>query len=221
MANVALEDFLPEIEPEVEFCPLELMLREVRNSLRRLCEFGLVWRYLPDETVNVANQRTYPIPYLSSPATDPVKVLYLAIDDTEIKPKTVAWLDRHNAGWRTQTTERGGTWYTQVSPANILLVPYLSATGTADTLNWEVALMPALDADAVDEQLYIHWRQAVGFGAKAALMMMPNKRWSNKPQGLDYYRLFQRDLTTARAAFERSFTGEGQKVYNPFGNFAG
>lgn len=219
---VDLDTFFPEVEPECELAPLELMRRALRNSLRRLCEIGMIWRYTPDPAVTVANQQEYAIPYKSVAAvrvSDPVRVLRLAIAGNEIFPQAIQWLDRANQSWRTNTVQQGGSWYTQKTSDSILLTPYLVLGGTPQVLTWEVALMPSQDAVTIDDELYIHWRQAAGYGAKHELMSMSNKKWTNKAAATDNFKLFARAQNDARSRFEKSFTGVGQ-VARPLYRFA-
>jgi len=70
---------------------------------------------------------------------------------------------------------------------------------TADTdFDTTVFLKPAMDATSLPDFLYNDWHEAITAGAKATLMLMPGKPWSNAKMGAIYNRTYLHELGKAK-----------------------
>jgi hypothetical protein len=66
------------------------------------------------------------------------------------------------------------------------------------TLKAKIAVRPTLTATTIDPLFFAEYRMPVAAGAKAALMLMPSKPWSNPALGAFYRQEFERAIDRAR-----------------------
>lgn len=74
------------------------------------------------------------------------------------------------------------------------IVPTSAVT---DGLDVQVAIVPNWDAQELDPAFLERWAEAIIFGAKAALMIMPNKQWTNPQLAVFYSRKYEDQISSA------------------------
>jgi hypothetical protein len=168
--------FLNEVMPDVPGCPVAMAINALRNATIDFCTRTQAWRASLDPINVVAATATYA---LAAPAAYPLadigEIQKVMLDDTEIYPSNPVQLDAWFSQWRTLST-MGVAFYTRPDDERITLASLPDAAGV---LQVEVSLVPARDATGMDTALYKRHLEAVAHGAKARLMAIPKKPWSD------------------------------------------
>jgi hypothetical protein len=193
MATTLFSDFLSGILVDVPGCPDIAVEREIRNAAIQLCRRSLCWRQQLDPVAVFANIGAYTLDspqfearvikiydvVLTTPSVDPL----FAPDLRQLHPKTVQWLDAQNPSWRYPQANLTANYqymqpqyYTQDDASQILLAGVPIMAGSLTILASLVPLMTATGMDSwVAEQHY----EAIVHGAKARLMAIPQKPWTD------------------------------------------
>jgi hypothetical protein len=171
-----LDDLLPRVRPEVLHCPPDLMVQQLRDVIRDFCTFTRAWQHEVESESFVAQVADYDIEV----PTDgyPIAIEHMEYDGAPVYFKTVAWLDRWLPNWRTREAD-DFSMFTQISPKVFLLTCIPLNNGTAGGVRYRVSLQPTEDAATVDDTLADEWVEVWTDGAKARLLAIPDKPWSN------------------------------------------
>lgn len=174
---VELEDFIPRVA--MTRPPRETILQALRDTMRDFCQFSRIWKHTVTGATITAGQPTITI---SLPAA-PVDSQVIAVDMVSVdgaRPataRTVEHFDRMQPEWRTQLGDSYDE-YTQESPSTFRF-PAVPVNGSATGLIYRVDLKPTEDADQVEDFLRDEWLMEIAAGARAQLLLMPGKEWSD------------------------------------------
>lgn len=207
--SVAWEEFLPEVLLEVDDCPQALAVSAIRNAAITLCKKSRVWREYLDAITVKTGQADYELDQPTDTNIVMVVSARCGADPNKIDmkgPFSEKHLDRDLPGWRN---------YTANIPSVFLfdgtITMTLVGTPTEDITNGllvRVALKPTTTASEGPDILLADYHEAIGYGAKARLMAMPEKEWSNPNLSMYYDKLFARACVDAWAKAAR---GNGTK----------
>jgi hypothetical protein len=201
MSTTKFEDLYDEVMPELPGAPLPLVLNAIRNSVIAFCNGSDVWRAWLDPVNVIANQPTYDIEV--PPGTDLVTLLSVKHDGDLLTPRNEDDLDVWNPRWRTEP-ERP-RYYMQQDQDTVTLaaVPKCGFTGG---LLLSVSLQPERTAKSFPGWIYSQYWEGITAGAKARLMKMPGKPYSNPQAGAMYAMTFDTETSGAKADASRSLT---------------
>lgn len=117
-------------------------------------------------------------------------------------PKPTDWLDWWNRNWRT-SSDGGVKYYTQPDQDHITLaaVPDQNAI-----LTLQVSLKPKREATGIPDVVFQTYLEEIAAGAKARLMIIPGKPWSNPQTSAYYLGMFERGISAATAEADTGFT---------------
>jgi hypothetical protein len=180
-------DYLKQVAPELKGCPRAMMIEAIRNTTIELCEKAFCWRELQSCEYPVgASQGCYDF------HVDPGSVVHridkATLDNgTEMEVRTTNFADTYYPQWRAGKVIGPPTIITQVTPEQFILIPFPASNGT---LSLEVSLKPTRLADGAPKFIYNEWVEVIGAGAKARLMVMDNKPWSNEKKAGVYMSAF-------------------------------
>lgn len=223
MAN--LEDFLPEVSPEVIGCPEPSIIIAIRNSAIEFCEKSLYWAVNLDPIDIVANQHTYP---LDSPETDSLvaSVLVAMHDGQPLDPTSEDLLDlnwptyqnkyknvlRYGLGdpWRTVVVTKPALFYSP-TPREIRMVGIPEAS-LVDGLTIKAGVKPNPTADDVGDIIYEDYHETIAWGALYRLMSQSNKAWTDKKMAVDYRGLFEEKVSEAKGRRLSGYNRQDQGV---------
>ncbi len=217
MATVSLDLLIPFVAPEVKGCPTALIKNAIRSAAIRFCDKSEAWRYDIPATDITATQADYTIPVLSETQVVGIKTLFDS--DDEITPKSENQLDlewpklnmtfgynsneRYRAlPWRTETGARA-IFYYQKTQDTVTLVPIPDTTKTGG-LTGTIALKPTPTGTLIEQNLYNQFYEELAAGAKAQLMAMPDKDWTNANMVAYYKNLFDAGIAMASGKDARS-----------------
>ena len=195
----SLDDFFPEVLTEVEGCPKVLVRNAIRNAAIRFCEMS---RYIRQELtpINVvANTHTYT---LTPPVGSSIETIiranitgYPALKFMSEDTLDLEWRDIFSVAniedWRVYTQDRP-SFFNQPTKSSIRLIGIPTTAITAG-LELKVALRPAYNATTVDDRLRDEWYEQIGHGAKARLLAMPDKNWTNTKMAAFYMSMFENE----------------------------
>lgn len=172
----------------------------IRRAAIEFFEKTLAWVYNHPAIDVVAAQMAYP--FVPPAGAVVAKVLQAWYNGGKITSKTPDQLDEIYANWRTIT----GTpqYITQDDERNLLLVPTPSAALTAG-LVLRVALKPTLASTGVETRIYEEYRDAIASGAKARLMLMKDKPYSDMKLGALEMGLFNAAVADAKFKAQKGF----------------
>lgn len=206
MTTTNWESYLPEVNPEVPACPHPIMVNAVRNAAIEFCEKTLIWREDLDAITILTDKRGYDL----DPPTDTVIVvpIYVAVDGEIIRPASVDQLDDVSLYQRVLKTSRT---YDMISASRLQLGWEPDADLTSG-LEVRAALRPSSSADGADTTIYEEWHEDIAAGAKARLMMMPNKNWTNPQLAMYYQNMFDAGIGEAKAVIGKGRTRVSQQV---------
>lgn len=184
----ALSALFRWILPYTPACPDPLVETHIVTAARDWCRETRCWR--STETIAVTGTET---DIAIAPAGAELFEIDLArFDDNELDP----------VPYTGQLPEEGiPTQITQASPGTVMLLP----AGQAGTLKVSVYLMPAIDADALPDDLINRFGEFIAHGALAGLLGVPGQPYSNPAQAEYFRKLFQ---GRQAAAFNQNRRGQ-------------
>jgi hypothetical protein len=136
--------------------------------------------------------------------TEPVQVKAAWCGNLALRFATLEVLNESGTYWRSHTSS-AAYGFTQFRPDQITLYPKPD-TNIADALVVQLALAPTLTATWLDDWVAGTYREEIVNGAKAMLMAMPNRPWTDSDRSNYYKSIFEYGKTVAKADSNRSFT---------------
>jgi len=223
MAN--LDDFLPEISPEVAGCPEPSIIIAARNSVIEFCEKSLYWAVNLDPIDVVANEHTYP---LDSPESDSIVtgILVAMHDGMPLDPTSEDLLDlewpsyqnkyknvlRYGLGepWRTTVVTKPALFFGP-TPREIRLVGIPEAS-LVDGLTIKAGIKPNPTSEEVGDIVFEDYHEAIAWGALYRLLMQAGKAWANKEMAVSYKALFDEKVNEAKGRRLAGYNRQDQGV---------
>lgn len=190
-----------DVLPWVPGCPQSMALNVIRKAAIEFCDRSWAWIYYP-AGINVVNGQ---MAYAFTPPANAVvtRTLQVWYDDEPIDPATPDELNALFQNWRTHT----GTpqYHTQDDERNLLLVPTPDADLTGG-LKMRVALKPTITAVDIETRIYEEHREAIASGAKARLMLMQKKPYSDPNQAVIEQDKFDSAINTTKIKIIKGFS---------------
>jgi len=168
----ALTEFVGRILPDVPGCPRTTIISAALDGAIELCKRAEVHKYEHAAIATTASTASYA--FVPPAGTVVAEVLRAWYDGNEIDPQDQDQLNDLYVDWLNES----GTpkYFTRLDKRNIRLVPTPDATGSLTLL---VSLKPAIDATTIDDTVYQEYRELIESYAKAKLMAMSDKSWTN------------------------------------------
>ncbi len=204
-------DFYDYVMPELPGVHVSLVDLHLRQMAIELCEETQVWIETLDPISVVAGTAAYA---LSPPATltDAAvgMVKWAWYDGSPLTFSTLEELGQLPVYWP-DVEANTPTNYTQQSHDALTVYPK-PLVDLADGLQIKAAMIPSLTATGVPDWIGQKYVQEISYGARAALMSMFGKPWSNS-EGAAYYRaLYEAGKTRATIESNRSFTRANSQI---------
>ncbi len=200
-------DWYDEVLPDVPGCPQKVAKNAIRNAAIEFYRDSLAWVIDHDPMNAVTNQAAYPFEPPAS--TEVVKALNVWYDAKPLTKKTPDELSAMYANWTTHI----GTplYYTQLNSTEIVLVP-MPAAALANGVTMKVALKPKRSSTGLEEYLHEEYLEEIATGAKARMMLMQKKPWSNATLGAANKALFDEAIASVRYRATKGYTGAPVRV---------
>lgn len=206
---VTLDQLLPLVLPDCPNVPRGLALSHIRKAAIRFCIESRYWREELVQISTVPDQPEYEV-FCQAPEARVVFVLSLQVAGEPMTARTEEELDREAPRWRVATGRPGQF----ITPAEswIRLTPLpieaLALTGRA-------VLAPTATGNYLLKDLFNNHADAIASLAKATLLKMPEKPWSN-PNMANYEEgLGLRGIDTAKSQAARNFAAAPKRRTKP------
>lgn len=199
MSAVKWETLLNDVMPHLPGCEVAIAIHHIKRSAIEFCERSLYYRAEADPIDVAAGEREIGI---DAPVTGTVvvKVLDAYFGDQELIHKTVDVLNVEQPDWR--TAQGAPRFFTQLSPEALVFAPGPVAAGQ---LRMTVAMAPTYESSGIERYIPQHFTEGIAAGAVGRLMAMQKKPWTNGEFAGAFFERFQREITAAAAAADRSF----------------
>lgn len=182
MTPIDIDEFLPDVKTFARACPDPLARRFIREAARELCQRGRVWKERDEFDVTASNCEG--VCSFEDASIDTIE--WAMLDETELEPKTPAWLDDWQADWA--TTDEVGTarFITQLTPNSVAIVPK-----AAGRLQVRYALIPSRTAMTMPDFLLEQYGTEIAKGAAGRILVLPNTEYTNPQLGSAYVSEFK------------------------------
>jgi len=202
--SIAFEAFLPLVLPDVPGCPQALAMAALRRGAGQLCRSAYVWTETVGPLDVVAGQAEYVCP----PPADAAVVITLGANLAGLPLRAVSAeeLDARHPGWTGLTAARPMRFLVPM-PGTVRLVPEPSQDMPA-ALAVRLVLAPTHDGPSVPDHIHRDHAAAVAHAAKAELMLVPGKPWTQPQLAEHHARQFAAHVSRARGRVTTGWTGE-------------
>lgn len=196
---IKFEDMLNDVLPDVPGCANELAINALRNAAIELYTKSWIYTQACDPQQTIIGQAEYDLDSFNLYKI--IGIVSASIDDAAIIPVGVTSLNRSNLRWQ----DDNGT------PTNYLSYDYTTVRlypipDKVQTLNVHVALTPAKNSPGVENFIYDLYSEQLAAGAKARLMLMPNKPFTDLNTSREYRAQFAAAITDAKWRGYKSLT---------------
>lgn len=176
----AWSSWFPDLLPHVPGCPNVVARHELLRAAQAFFAATRAWKVMEPALPVAADQAT-----VTSAPSDPeqelVRVESVEFDGIDLVLESVDTMTaKYGANWKSHTGTPSA--FLQVTPGEIRLYPIPSApasTGVTRTLS----VRPSDACTGLPDDLAIRFRDEIQVGAKARLMVMPNRPWTNLTLG--------------------------------------
>lgn len=170
-------DWTADVAIDVPGCPDPTIERAVRRAVILFLErtHWLARTAAPIDIPSGAAARTFGSPLIGA-GERVLRIQQAWINDKQIPVVSPSEISDELPDWKTAT----GTpqYIVQERPDQYWVVPAATAIMTA-ALRLKISVAPTEAAADVDDIVLIRWRDAIAAGAKARLLAMPGKQWSD------------------------------------------
>lgn len=206
------DDFLPYVLQDVPGCPEIAAVHAIRNTVIDFCEKSLVVQADLDPVSLVASQGDYDL----EPPTNRLvtKVIKLFYRNQELEPSGQDAVNRatfYNPG-ASDADGRGPprTWM-QKDTLTFSVWP-LPLVAEANAITIRAAIKPTRKSTSCEDVLFEDYAEYIGAGAKARLMVTPNKSYTNLPLVMTQNQLYMQGVNVARQRAARGHTRANLRV---------
>lgn len=190
MATVALDVFLPELNPHVMGCPEPVVTNALRTAATEFCRRTLCWQErLPAVSVT---DTSFPYAIPVGAHAQLARVQSVNVGTIKLGPTNYEVLDQLH-DWDTQM---GSPSHYLVEPDDTLVVFPLPAV--AADLRLTVAYGVARDATVLEDFLYDQHRDALVHGALRLLNAIPDRSWTRPNDVLYHTAKFEQAVQATR-----------------------
>lgn len=192
-----LIDLTPQLLGEVPGCPDITAMNALRNAAIEFCEKADAWVETQD---GFQLQDLVSVYDVDAPAgAQVVRVMQAWVDGREVFGKPQEEVDRLVPAWRTQPGNLPLYFNSPDDPALVKLYPTPSNL-SGQQIVLRVAYAPSALAKSIPTSLGNKHLETLLAGAKARLMAMPNKAWSNATLAGYHGEVFANAITSKRIA---------------------
>jgi hypothetical protein len=208
----AYDDFLPYVLQDVPGCPEIAAVHAIRNTVIDFCEKSLVVQVDLDPVSLVANQADYDL----EPPTNRLvtKVIHLFYKNKELAPfgqdavPSATFYNPSATDADGKTNPRGWS-QKDTTTFTVWPVPHESKT---NAITIRAALKPTRKSTSCDDILFEDYAEYIGAGAKARLMVTPNKSYTNLQLVQTQNQLYMQGVNMARQRVSRGHTRANLRI---------
>jgi len=200
-----LNDFLNDVMPDVSGCTVDIAKHAIRNACIEFCEKSLILQRDHDPVTVVAGIVDYDFdPPANNLVTRIMRAWYKANELTAVAPDSIRSSEVYNrlfSGANVVRTDPTSILQKDERTFSLYGIP---KDTVANGLTMRVALKPTRAATTVEDVLLEDYAEIIAAGAKARLMMSPNKPYTNPQLAVGHMELFRQGTNVAR---QRAYRG--------------
>ena len=181
------EDFLSEVMPYVENCPIPVAKNHIKNAAIEFCQRTALWHKELDQINITAGIHTYELSTELSidEAISAIDYAYITetSGETHLDVTTEDALKINVRVWRTITaTKPEGIMMANTENCRLYPIPEIDI---ANSLVIGLIMKPSRDSAGVPDWIFEQWAETIAHGAKARLMGMKGRDWYSPEEGVD------------------------------------
>ena len=213
MDFVSIDDFLPDILPEVVGCSKYTAQDAVRLAVIEFCKTTGVSVETTEEIDLTADEDVLTLPTPSG-QVESWQVLWMTTDEGTVWPMDRRTLAERNLIWRGKSGNRPQS-YTVLNRKQVRFIP-TPDTDVESILTVHQSFIPKNDASRVDARLFDEYREAITAGALSRLLKQSGTGWYDPKEALERKAFFVVEMSQARGLAAKDFqTGEKSVQMNP------
>lgn len=206
------DDFLPYVLPDVPGCPEIAAVLAVRNTAIDFCEKSLVVQADLDPVSLVSNQADYDLePPTNRLVTKVMKLFYKNSELSPIVADFVPSVTFYNPGSIDADSPSEPRCWSQKDTTSFTLWP-TPKTSQSGAITIRAALKPTRASSSCDTVLFEDYVEYIAAGAKARLMLQPNKAYTNPGLVVTQNQLYMQGVNMARQRASRGHTRANLRV---------
>lgn len=206
------ESFLDEVMPHVPGCQVNIAVNAIRNTVVEFCEKSLILQRDHDPVTVIAGIADYdldpPNGYL---VTKIMKAWHENVPLVAAAPDEIGTVAVYNQQAPGADGPGLPRWILQKDERSFSLLP-VPADTSVNGVFMRVALKPTRSSTSVEDVIFEDYLEVIGYGAKARLMFMPNKPWTDLNNAGTNKILFEQGVNTARQRANRGHTRSNLSV---------
>lgn len=190
-----VSDIVPFIAPEVPGCPEPLIKQAVVQTAIEFCTETLAWQEIQDPValVDGGNELVIDVPRDSRI----VAVKDIWASNRKLRPVTMDQLFERIPNWQTATGSEPAYYNASADWQTIRIYPSpLDSQGAKLTVR--AAYAPKITATTLPDEIVTKHLDGLTGGAKARLMIMPGRSWTNAQMGGVYRAQFNDQVLKAK-----------------------
>jgi hypothetical protein len=196
------DKWFPDVLPQVPGCPNPVVRHELRRAAQALLTATRAWQENLAPLPVAAGQDEVTIAPTTPAQQQIVRIESVWLDGQRLEPVTPDELDGATTdNWGTHTGAPSR--YLQLTPGVLTLYPTPAANAITGLLV-RVSLCPSDTATTIPDDLALRYSDEIQVGARARLMLYPNKPWSNPQLGITYAQDFNGAIGAAAAKAARA-----------------
>jgi hypothetical protein len=165
-------NFLQEVAPDVSGCPKSVMRNAVRNSAIEFCNESRAWRTQITDITTAIGTKTYS---LTVPTDSEVIMVSRLLIVGDVRPLPTL-SNKHLNRYKIATDNGRPNFYNSEIPGQVSFYPTPDAIYTGEVF---CVLKPTKASLEGPDFLFNDWLDAIAAGAKARLMAMAGRPWTN------------------------------------------
>lgn len=206
------DDFLPYVLPDLPGCAEIVAVQQIRNTVIDFCEKSLVVQVDLDPVTLLAGQADYD---LEPPANRLVtKVIGLFYKNDLLPPSAQDDVQRatfYNPNAINADSRSNPTTWMQKDTKTFSVFP-VPKDKENNAITIRAAIKPTRASTSCDDVIFEDYAEYIGAGAKARLMIVPNKSYTNPNLVMTQNQLYMQGVNMARQRASRGHTRANLRV---------
>lgn len=205
MSITLYTSMLDDVMPDVMGCSVDLAVNALRNAAIELHQKSWIYTQAQDPINVIAGTAEYDLDSFTNYRVVGVTSAY--IDEHPITPLALETLARTRRHWELEAGYVEGYLLTDSNVVRLYRIPQAAAV-----LRMTLALAPTKASTGIETFIYDLYSEGIAAGAKARLMAIPSKPFSNTGASALYRAEFSAVLTDAKWRAKKSLTSANLMV---------
>lgn len=197
---IKFEDMLDDVLPDVPGCPNDLAIIALRNAAIELHTKSLLYIQDCDQQQTVIGQAEYDVDMFSGYKV--VDIVSAKFNEVSLVKVSIRMLERTRMRWENDEGSPTHFYTNDFSTIRLYRIP-----DVVGDLNIKVALTLAKNAAGIENFIYDLYSEQLAAGAKARLMLIPSKPFTDVNASREYRAQFAAAITDAKWRAHKSLTG--------------